>query len=68
MRSREGRDRAHRHQAFGAEIQYARALGDELAQRRQDQRRPGNERGGENRRQDALFDDRPFASSRQRSV
>ena len=49
VRDGERGDRADRHDALGAEVQHARLLGDELAQRRDDERRAGDDRREQHR-------------------
>jgi hypothetical protein len=48
---REAGDRAHRHHAFRAEVQHTRFLGDQLAQRNNDQRCTGDDGGEQDRAQ-----------------
>jgi len=54
VRDGEGRDRADGHDAFGPEVQHARLLGDELAQRRDDERRPRDDRREQHRGDDVV--------------
>ena len=68
VRRREAGDRADGHDALGAEVQHARLLGDELAQRGEDERRAGDDGRDEDRGEDAVFHDRSLSPSRRSSA
>ena len=60
----EGGDRAHRHDAFGAEVEHPGLLGDQLAQGGDDQRRPGHDRGEEDGGKEAQVHGDPLLPAR----